>query len=163
MPDNNETVAGYLLPATITAEQIKNACAANGYSMMFVATDENPERMLMHIITALGHPVFRGLRVDTAAQIRAISGAAELDCCAFNPSVVRDDEWTDVVCRSDMDNARAGDLATIQNTDRQCAALRQTVIRLTTALAQISNAPPTIYDARNFRAIARDALFVGEK
>ncbi|GBQ15160.1 hypothetical protein CFR78_04370 [Komagataeibacter rhaeticus] len=162
MSDNSKTVAGYVIPASITAQQIKNACMANGYSMMFVARDENPTGMLMHIIEALGHPVFRGVRVETAAKIRVISGANELECIAFNPSVVPDDEYTDVVRRSDMDIARAGDMAALRDMDHKNAALHRTITRLTDALLHISTAPPSIYDARNFRAIARAALREGE-
>ncbi|MCE2566196.1 hypothetical protein [Komagataeibacter sp. FNDCF1] len=154
-------MAGYLIPATITAEKIKRACAANGYSVMVVAQGEKPECMIESIIIALGRPVRVIKDVETAAHIRSIDGAP--DCGMLNTALLPDGEWTDVVRRSDLDAIRDSDAVVIRELERHQHALYRTIDRLTDALSHIINAPPSIYDARNFRAIARAALREGEE
>ena len=70
MSDNSKTVAGYWLPATITAERIEDACAALGYEIASEATGEEPAATLMRILMAMGQPVvFTGNASDHGIKI----------------------------------------------------------------------------------------------
>lgn len=161
MDGNNKSVAGYLVPFAISPEQIIEICQSENLSVLFVGDHERPTYVLERIIARLGRPVYRVGNVETVACIRSVGGAP--DCRMLNTAMLPEGEWTDVVRRSDLHKARASDAATIREMGRQHDKLSRAVTRLTDALSHIRDAPPSIYDARNFRVIARAALREGEE
>ncbi len=70
MSGNSGTLAGYWLPATITAEHVEDACAAIGCEITSEATGEEPATMLMHILRVMAQPVvFTGNASDHGIKI----------------------------------------------------------------------------------------------
>ncbi|GAN98021.1 hypothetical protein Geu3261_0372_006 [Komagataeibacter europaeus NBRC 3261] len=106
MSDNRKTVAGYLLPATITAEHLKDVCAVLGYEIMSEETGESPASTLGRILRAIGEPIVFNEKVDVHRFNIATEGSVEL---CMRQLVFRDDmeaQVARVAAEKDADIAR---------------------------------------------------------